>query len=72
MNNFPRYFVSKGHCKARKGKTLRMKKSIDLRVMVSVVVVVVVVGVSVVPVVEGVAAGEYTNINLLMVKWPPF
>ena len=69
MNNFPRYFVSKGHCKARKGKTLRMKKSIDLRVVVSVIVVVVVVGVSVV---EGVAAGEYTNINLLMVKWPPF
>lgn len=46
-----------------------MKKSIDLRVVVSVIVVVVVVGVSVV---EGGAAGEYTNINLLMVKWPPF
>ena len=43
-----------------------MKKSIDLRVVVSVIVVVVVVGVSVVSVVE------YTNINLLMVKWPPF
>lgn len=49
-----------------------MRKSIDLRVVVSVIVVVVVVGVSVVSVVEGFAAGEYININLLMVKWPPF
>ena len=67
MNNFPRYFVSKDHCKARKGKTLRMEKSIDLRVVVSVVV-----EVSVVSVVEGFAAGEFTNINLLRVKCPPF
>ena len=59
---FPRYFISKGLCKANKGKTLRMKKSIDLHV-VSVVVVVVVVVVSVVAVVEGFAAEEYTNIN---------
>ena len=44
-----------------------MKKSIDLRVVVSVVV-----AVSVVSVVKSFDAGEYTNINLLMVKWPPF
>ena len=62
---FPRYFISKGLGKATKGKTLRMKKSIDLHVVVFVVEVVVVVAVSVVAVVESFAAEEYTNINLL-------
>ena len=69
---FPRYFISKGLCKANKGKTLRGKKSIDLHVVVFVEVVFVVVAVSVVAVVENFAAEEYTNINLSMNKRPPF
>ena len=71
---FPRYFLSKGLCEVSEGKTLRMKKSIDLHVVVFVVVVVVVVvvAVSVVAVVESFAAEEYTNINFLMDKRSPF
>ena len=67
-----RYFISTGFCKTNKGKTLKMKKLIDLHVVVFVVVVVVLVAVSEVAVFESCAAEEYTNINLLMVKRPPF
>ena len=64
---FPRYFVATGLCRANKEKTIRMKKSIDLHVLVFVVEVV-----SMVAVVESFAAEEYTNTNLLMGKRPPF